>query len=112
MAQRLAICAAANYNMRPMKILVIEDERKSALHLEKGLRESGYDVDVADRGNIGLKMALKGEYDLLILDIMLPGQDGWSIMTELRNAGKQMPVLFLTARDTVEDRVKGLELGA
>lgn len=95
-----------------MRILVIEDEKKSALHLEKGLRESEYDVDVAEQGDQGLKMALKHDYDLIILDVMLPGRDGWSVMSELRHAGKQTPVLFLTARDTVEDRVKGLELGA
>ena len=95
-----------------MKILVIEDEKKSALYLEKGLRESGYDVDVADQGETGLKLSLEGEYDLIVLDVMLPGRDGWSIMSELRKAGKQTPVLFLTARDGVEDRVKGLELGA
>ncbi|HEY8750545.1 MAG TPA: heavy metal response regulator transcription factor [Tepidisphaeraceae bacterium] len=95
-----------------MKILVIEDEKKSALYLEKGLRESGYEVDVAEQGDVGLKMALEGEYDLIILDVMLPVRDGWSVMADLRKGGKQTPVLFLTARDTVDDRVKGLELGA
>jgi two-component system, OmpR family, copper resistance phosphate regulon response regulator CusR len=95
-----------------MKILVIEDEKKSALQLEKGLRESGYAVDVAAEGEAGLRMALEGEYDLIVLDVMLPGRDGWSVMADLRQAGKMTPVLFLTARDTVEDRVKGLELGA
>ena len=95
-----------------MKILVIEDEKKSALYLEKGLRESGYEVDVAERGDTGLKLAVQGNYELVVLDIMLPGMDGWSVMTEMRKAGKHTPVLFLTARDGVEDRVKGLELGA
>src|SRR5258708_5371617 len=95
-----------------MKILVIEDEKKSALYLEKGLRESGYDVDVAEQGDVGLKMAIDDEYDLIVLDVMLPGRDGWSVMSDLRKAGRQTPVLFLTARDTVDDRVKGLELGA
>lgn len=95
-----------------MRILVIEDEKKSALYLEKGLRESGYDVDVADHGDTGLKLALDADYDLIVLDVMLPGRDGWSVMQELRKAGKPTPVLFLTARDTVDDRVKGLELGA
>jgi len=99
------------YNIA-MKILVIEDERKSAQYLEKGLRESGYDVDVAEQGDTGLKMALGGEYDLIILDIMLPGRDGWSILREMRKSGTRTPVLCLTARDTVDDRVKGLELGA
>src|SRR6185312_8394392 len=95
-----------------MKILVIEDEKKSALYLEKGLRENGYEVKAADNGENGLQMALKTDYDLVVLDVMLPGRDGWSVMQELRKAGKATPVLFLTARDTVEDRVKGLELGA
>jgi len=95
-----------------MKILVIEDERKSALNLEKGLQESGYEVDVAEQGNDGLRMARESDYDLIILDVMLPQRDGWSIISELRREGKMTPVLFLTARDTVEDRVKGLELGA
>lgn len=95
-----------------MKILVIEDEKKSALQLEKGLRESGYAVDVAAEGEAGLRMAQEGEYDLIVLDVMLPGRDGWAVMADLREAGKKTPVLFLTARDTVEDRVKGLELGA
>ena len=95
-----------------MKILVVEDERKAAQYLEKGLRESGYDVEVAEQGDLGLKMALGSEYDLIILDIMLPGRDGWSILREMHKSGKRTPVLFLTARDTVDDRVKGLELGA
>ena len=95
-----------------MKILVIEDEKKSATHLEKGLRENGYEVTVAEQGDTGLQMALEREYELIVLDVMLPGIDGWSIMTRLRQAGKLTPVLFLTARDGVEDRVKGLELGA
>jgi two-component system copper resistance phosphate regulon response regulator CusR len=95
-----------------MKILVIEDEKKSAIHLERGLRESGYDVAIADHGDQGLQMALAEEFDAIVLDVMLPGLDGWGVMTELRKAGRQTPVLFLTARDGVEDRVKGLELGA
>jgi two-component system copper resistance phosphate regulon response regulator CusR len=95
-----------------MKILVVEDEKKSALNLEKGLSESGYEVDVAEQGNEGLRRAREDEYDLIILDVMLPHRDGWSILAELRKEGKRTPVLFLTARDAVEDRVKGLELGA
>lgn len=95
-----------------MKILVVEDEKKSATALEKGLKETGYDVDLADKGDSGLQMALDHDYDLVVLDIMLPGRDGWSVMSEMRKAGKKTPVLFLTARDGVEDRVKGLELGA
>jgi two-component system copper resistance phosphate regulon response regulator CusR len=95
-----------------MKILIIEDEPKSAAYLRKGLSEEGFVVDVSDNGQDGLHQAASCEYDLLILDVMLPRRDGWSVLSELRRAGKQMPVLFLTARDGVHDRVKGLELGA
>ena len=95
-----------------MKILIVEDERKMGDYLRQGLAESGYVVDLARDGVDGRHLALNGEYDLIILDVMLPVIDGWQVLRELRGAGKQMPVLFLTARDTVEDRVKGLELGA
>jgi len=95
-----------------MKLLVVEDEKKTAAYLHKGLGENGFVVDVASQGEEGLHLARTGEYDLLILDIMLPERDGWSVIAELRRAGKQTPVLFLTARDAVQDRVKGLELGA
>jgi two-component system copper resistance phosphate regulon response regulator CusR len=95
-----------------VKILVIEDEAKAAAYLRKGLTENGFVVDVASRGDDGLRRALTGDYDLLILDVMLPGRDGWSVLTELRQSGKQTPVLFLSARDAVHYRVKGLELGA
>ena len=95
-----------------MKILVVEDERKTAGYLRKGLAESGFTVDVAEEGEDGLHLARTGDYDLIVLDIMLPGRDGWSVLSELRRSGKQVPVLFLTARDAVEDRVKGLEGGA
>ncbi|HEU5180345.1 MAG TPA: heavy metal response regulator transcription factor [Candidatus Polarisedimenticolia bacterium] len=95
-----------------MRLLVVEDEAKTAAYLRKGLAESGYVVEVADRGEAGLQMALRGEYDLIILDIGLPERDGWSILEDLRKAGRQTPVLFLTARDQVRDRVRGLELGA
>ncbi|MEA2710577.1 MAG: two-component system, OmpR family, copper resistance phosphate regulon response regulator CusR [Phycisphaerales bacterium] len=95
-----------------MKLLVVEDERKTAAYLEKGLRETGFVVDVAGDGDDGLHLAQTGDYDLLILDVMLPRRDGWGVLQELRRQGKQTPALFLTARDTVEDRVKGLELGA
>ncbi len=95
-----------------MRLLVVEDEAKTAAYLRKGLAESGYVVDVADRGEAGLQMALRGEYDLIILDVGLPERDGWSILEDLRKSGRQTPVLFLTARDQVRDRVRGLELGA
>ena len=95
-----------------MRILIVEDEKKTSAYLKKGLSENGFIVDVADQGEDGLRCALRIDYDLVILDIMLPKQDGWSVIAEIRRSGKQTPVLFLTARDTVQDRVKGLELGA
>lgn len=95
-----------------MRILIIEDEKKAAAFLRKGLTESGFVVDVADNGEDGLFKALSADHDLLILDAMLPRKDGWSVLSEVRRKGKSVPVLFLTARDTVTDRVRGLELGA
>jgi two-component system copper resistance phosphate regulon response regulator CusR len=95
-----------------VKILIIEDEAKTAAYLQKGLSEEGFVADTAATGDEGYKLASGNPYDLIILDVMLPGRDGWSIMENLRKDGKQTPVLFLTARDTVQDRVRGLELGA
>ncbi|HZU88976.1 MAG TPA: heavy metal response regulator transcription factor [Stellaceae bacterium] len=95
-----------------MKILVVEDETKTAAYLKRGLEENGFIVDVADNGEDGAYLAESGSYDLLVLDVMLPARDGWSIVAELRRRGNAVPVLFLTARDAVHDRVKGLELGA
>lgn len=95
-----------------MHILIVEDERKTAAFLRKGLSENGFVVDVSHDGEEGLELALNHEYDLLILDVILPTLEGWSILAELRRAGKKIPVLFLTARDRVQDRVNGLELGA
>jgi two-component system copper resistance phosphate regulon response regulator CusR len=95
-----------------MHILIVEDERKTAAYLRKGLSENGFVVDVAGEGEEGLHLGLTGEYDLIILDVVLPKREGWSVLSELRRAGKQTPLLFLTARDGVQDRVKGLELGA
>jgi two-component system copper resistance phosphate regulon response regulator CusR len=95
-----------------MKLLVVEDEPKTAAYLRKGLAENGFVVDVAGEGDDGLHLARTGGYDIVILDVLLPGRDGWSVLTELRRAGVTTPVLFLTARDAVPDRVKGLELGA
>jgi two-component system copper resistance phosphate regulon response regulator CusR len=95
-----------------VRILIVEDERKTAAYLQKGLTENAFVADVASRGDDGLHMALTQEYDLVILDVMLPGQDGWSVLAALRQSGQEIPVLFLTARDDVSDRVKGLELGA
>jgi two-component system copper resistance phosphate regulon response regulator CusR len=95
-----------------VQIVVIEDEKKTAAFLAKGLREAGYTVETAADGESGLELALVGRFDLAIVDVMLPKIDGWSLVEELRTAGLQMPILFLTARDNVRDRVKGLELGA
>ncbi len=95
-----------------MRILIIEDEIKSAEYLRKGFSENGFVSDVANDGEDGLHLALTGEYDLIILDVGLPERSGWSVIAELRRKEKEMPVLFLTARDAVEDRIKGLELGA
>jgi two-component system copper resistance phosphate regulon response regulator CusR len=95
-----------------MRALVIEDEVKTAAYLQKGLSENGFTVEVCTGGEEGLQQALAVENDLIILDVMLPGRDGWSILGALRKAGKQTPVIFLTARDAVCDKVKGLELGA
>ncbi len=95
-----------------MRALVIEDELKTAAYLRQGLSENGFVVEICTDGEDGLHQALTVENDLIILDVMLPGRDGWSILSALRAAGKQTPVLFLTARDLVRDKVKGLELGA
>jgi len=94
-----------------MRILLIEDEAKTATFLEKGLREDGYTVEVAGDGETGLRAAIAGSFDLLIVDVMLPKKDGWALVTELRQKGIRTPVLFLTARDAVADRIKGLDLG-
>ena len=96
----------------PVNILIVEDEPKTGEYLRQGLREAGFAVDLATRGNDGLHMALEGQHDLVILDVMLPELDGWQVLKGLRSMGREMPVLFLTARDQVEDRVHGLELGA
>ncbi|HJW04067.1 MAG TPA: heavy metal response regulator transcription factor [Azospira sp.] len=95
-----------------MKILVVEDEAKTGAYLKQGLSEAGFVTDLARDGLDGMHLALGGDYELLLLDVMLPGADGWQILQAVRRAGKEVPVLFLTARDQVEDRVKGLELGA
>ncbi|MGA7613609.1 MAG: heavy metal response regulator transcription factor [Thermoanaerobaculia bacterium] len=95
-----------------MRLLIIEDEAKTASYLSKGLKEAGFVLDVAADGEDGLHLALTGSYDLVILDVMLPGLDGWDVIRKLRDAKEHLPVIFLTARDSVEDRVKGLELQA
>ena len=95
-----------------MKILIVEDEPKTGSYFRQGLSEAGYVVDLLANGVDGLHLALEGAQDLIILDVMLPGIDGWQVLQELRRRGQETPVLFLTAKDHVEDRVKGLELGA
>ena len=95
-----------------MKILVIEDEAKTAKFLKKGLVEAGLVVDVAEDGLEGLHLALELEFDLIIVDVMLPSLDGWQVVTRLRQAGRRALILFLTARDAVHERVRGFELGA
>ncbi len=94
-----------------MKVLIVEDEVKTGDYLRKGLTENGFVVDLVRNGADGLHLALTGDYAVIVLDVMLPGMDGWSVLRELRKA-RDTPVIFLTARDEVEDRVKGLELGA
>ncbi len=95
-----------------MRVLIVEDEAKTGDYLRQGLTEAGYVVDLARDGLDGLHLVLTEAYDLAVLDVMLPGIDGWQVLAGIRKAGKEMPVLFLTARDEVDDRVKGLELGA
>jgi two-component system copper resistance phosphate regulon response regulator CusR len=95
-----------------MKILIVEDEPKTGEYLRQGLREAGYFTDLFTSGVDGLYQALEIDYDLVMLDVMLPGMDGWTVLHQLRSKGRQMPVLFLTAKDQVADRVKGLEMGA
>ncbi len=95
-----------------MKLLIVEDEEKTGSYLKQGLAEAGFAVELARNGLDGLHLAATGDHDLLVLDVMLPDLDGWRILQSLREAGRRTPVLFLTARDSVSDRVKGLELGA
>jgi two-component system copper resistance phosphate regulon response regulator CusR len=94
------------------KILLVEDQPTAAAYLAQGLHEAGMVVDVAHNGPDGLHLLLTARYDLAILDVMLPGLDGWTILETARRADSSTPVLFLTARDDIEDRVRGLELGA
>jgi len=96
----------------PMRILVVEDEAKTADYLKRGLEESGYRVEVARNGIDGKHLIEEETFDLVILDVMLPGLDGWELVQVVRRRSAHTPVLFLTARDAVEDRVRGLELGA
>lgn len=94
-----------------MKILIVEDEPRAAEYLRQGLSEHGYIVEVANSGTDGLHTAITGDHDLVLLDIMLPGLDGFAVLSALRTA-KQTPVLMLTARGNTDDKVKGFDLGA
>jgi two-component system, OmpR family, copper resistance phosphate regulon response regulator CusR len=104
--------SSSNRGKTDMKILIIEDEAKTGNYLKQGLTEAGFVADIARDGTDGAHLALTEAYDLVVLDVMLPGMDGWRVLQEIRRAGRDLPVLFLTARDHVDDRVKGLELGA
>ncbi|GLR25612.1 heavy metal response regulator transcription factor [Limnobacter litoralis] len=95
-----------------MKILLIEDEPKTGSYLQKGLSEAGFTVDLVRDGIDGLHLALTENPDMVVLDVMLPSMDGWQVLKQIRVAKKELPVMLLTAKDAVEDRVKGLELGA
>ena len=95
-----------------MRILIVEDEPKTGAYLKQGLAEAGYVTDLAANGTDGAHLGVHEDYDLVVLDVMLPGIDGWQVLKALRDAGRQVPVLFLTARDDVDDRVRGLEAGA
>jgi len=94
-----------------MKLLLVEDEGRAATYLQRGLTEQGYTVEIASNGTDGLHAALTGDHDLVILDVMLPGIDGFAVLTALRNS-KQVPVLMLTAKSQTHDKVKGFDLGA
>lgn len=94
-----------------MRILVIEDNQTTRQYLQKALQEQGYEIDLADNGQDGLFLALEGDYQLILLDRMLPKLDGLTVLSTLRNAGKQTPVLILSALDSVSERVKGLREG-
>ena len=103
---------ALNIGTFQMRILLVEDEVKTGHYLKQGLAEAGFNVDLATDGLLGRDLALTEDYDLIILDIMLPYITGWDILRSIRTNSKKIPVLFLTAKDHIEDRVKGFELGA
>src|SRR5215470_16370841 len=95
-----------------MRILLVEDEPSAARMLAKGMREQGYAVDVASDGEEALYQQSINEYDLVILDVMLPRRDGFDVCRSIRNEGSTLPILMLTARDAVDDRISGLDCGA
>lgn len=95
-----------------MRILLVEDDQRIARFIQKGLKENAYAVDVVENGEDALYQVEVNDYDLVILDIMIPGKDGFEVCEEIRNGGNNIPILMLTARDTVEDRIQGLDIGA
>ena len=95
-----------------MRLLVVEDETKTGNYLKQGLSEAGFQVSLARNGLDGYHLAMTELFDVIILDVMLPDVSGWRILESLREANNDTPVLFLSARDSIDDRVKGLELGA
>ena len=95
-----------------MRILIVEDEPRLATVVRRGLQEQGYAVDIAHDGEDGLRLAEQEPYDLVLLDVLLPGLDGFTVCRRLRAARRAMPILMLTARDAVDDRVAGLDSGA
>jgi two-component system copper resistance phosphate regulon response regulator CusR len=95
-----------------MRVLLVEDDAHTVLYLQKGLAEHGFIPDVAGTAESAVRMGRERDYDIVVLDVMLPGGEGWSVVRDLRLAGKQTPIIFLTARDDIDDRVRGLELGA
>ena len=95
-----------------MRLLVVEDDARLAAVLRQGLSEHGFTVDAASEGAAGLALAVSNDYDAILLDVMLPGKNGFDVLRELRQRGRRAPVLMLTARSSVEDRVQGLDLGA
>ena len=95
-----------------MRLLVVEDDARLAAVLRQGLSEHGFTVDAASEGAAGLALAVSNDYDAILLDVMLPGKNGFDVLRELRQRGRRTPVLMLTARASVEDRVQGLDLGA
>jgi two-component system, OmpR family, copper resistance phosphate regulon response regulator CusR len=92
-------------------LLLVEDDRRSAAALQRGLEQEGFRVDLAHEGQAGLELALTRNYDVLLLDVMLPGLDGFTLLAEARARGVEAPVIFLTARDALPDRLRGLEVG-
>lgn len=95
-----------------MRLLVVEDDAKLAAVLRQGLKERGFAVDVVSSGGTGLELASSTDYDAVVLDLMLPGRNGFDVLRELRSRGRAVPVLVLTARSSVDDKVRGLDLGA